>query len=1217
MAHRQVVGELKRVARRYRRLYAWNAVAVCCLGAAIAGFGLMILLAPTTRSTLFWPVSVLLIGCLLAICAGTWLAARPTRDLRWVARRIEAKHLELESLLLAAMEQEPHWQDGRFGFLQYSVINDALNHAAANDWREVVPLGKLRIAQLSGAAAAAILACVTYALAVIPTGHDATLPLASIRDQSLAEKDYRVAVIPGDVQIERGTSLIVTARFDADLPDDATLEWQDASGQTERLPMSLSLSDPIFGGRVPEVRTDLTYRLHYAGQTSGDFNVSVYDHPELQRADVRLVFPEYTGLEEKRVEDTHRVTAVEGTRLTLSCRLNKPVDSAQLVGEDESRIELTAQPDRATVYEMTRPLSESGRYRLELIDADGRKNKLPPRFVFKVTPNRAADLKVVRPARDVRVSPLEELLAQASVWDDFGLRAYGLSYAMAGEPPQDVVLGRSTSRNERRQIEHLVAMEKLEAQPDQLLSYYFWAEDVGPDGRPRRSFGDMYFAEVRHFEEIFRQGDQPPGDQSQQEQQQGEGENAQQAEKLAELQKQIINATWKVIRREVGETTSGPFLPDVIEIRKSQEDVLKQTAELAEKLPDAQSQSHIADVQRHAGQAVTRLAEASESVSPEPLRPALAAEQAAYQAMLKLRAREHEVTRGKPGKSQSQSASNAQSRAQQQLEQLKLEDSPDRYETQRQAEAQQQESDRETVQVLNRLRELARRQDDLNERMKELQSALEQAQTEEEREDIRRQLKRLREQEEEILRDTDELDQRMQRPENQERMAQSRRDLDQTRENIRQTTEALKEGQVSQAVAAGTRAERQLSEMRDEFRKQASNRFSEEVRRLRDDAQQLDEKEDELAGRLRQLDQKESKTKTLRDSSDRAEVGQEFSRQREDLDQLLDRMQETVREAEEPEPLLAGKLYDAFRETQRQQVERALDVTREALDLGLVEQARAVESRAGEGIRQLRESVEEAAENVLGDEDEALQRAHDVLTDLAGRLNREIEEAQATPGRSQRSDREASEQRSDPSDGPSQEKPPGRAGSQPQPGEPTEQGEPRSEPQPGRQPSDSRQPPDRPSESDARRPGPGSTSPPTLRGPRPDSVAQAGPERAGTPDAGRAGPLTGDNFLEWSDRLRDVEEMVDDPDLRAEAARIRDRARAVRRDFRRGDFEGPNWDIVREFVAQPLNELRDRIAEELLRRQPDENLVPIDRDPVPAKYAEQVRRYFERLGSGK
>ena len=1209
MVHRQVVGELKGVARRYRRLYAWNAVAICCLAGAIAGAGL-ILLALTTRVTLFWPVAALLIGCLLAICVGTCLATRRTRDLRWVARRIEAKHVELKSLLLAALEQEPHLPDGRFGFLQYTVITDALNHAAANDWREVVPLEKLRLAQVSGTAALALLVCVTYALAVTPTRHQTSSPSILIPDPSAPEKDYRVTIAPGDVEIERGTSLVVTARFDVDLPDDAMLEWQDASGRTERIPMSLSLSDPIFGSRVAEVRTDLTYRVHYAGQTTEVSNVSVYEHPELQRADARLVFPEYTGLEEKRVEDTHRVTAVEGTRLTLSCRLNKPVATAQLVAEDDSRIELTARPDRAAVYEMTRPLSESGRYRLELIDAEGRKNKLPPRFVFKVTPNKAADLKVVRPARDVRVSPLEELLAQASVWDDFGLRAYGLAYALAGEPPQDVVLGRSTSRNERRQVEHLISMEKLEAQPDQLLSYYFWAEDVAPDGRPRRSFGDMYFAEVRHFEEIFRQGDQPPGDQPQQKEQQDQ--DSQQIEQLAELQKQIINATWKVIRREVGPTTSGPFLPDVIEIRKSQEDVLKKTAQLAEKLQDAQSRSHIADVQRHVAEVVARLTEASESVSADPLRPALAAEQAAYQAMLKLRAREHEVKRGKPSKSQSKSAGNAQSRAQQQLEQLKLEDSPDRYETQRQAESGQQESDRETVQVLNRLRELARRQDDLNERMKELQSALEQAQTEEQREDIRRQLKRLREQEEEILRDTDELDQRMQRPENQERMAESRRDLARTRENIRQTTQALKQRQVSQAVAGGTRAERQLSEMRDEFRKQASNRFSEEVRQLRHDAQQLDEREKELARQLGQFDRresKESKPRTLRDSSDRADVGEEFDRQRKDLDQLLDRMQDTIREAEEPEPLLAGRLYDAFRETQRQQVAKALEVTRAAVDVGLLAQAQAAESQAGKGIEQLRQSVEKAAENVLGDEDEALRRAHDVLTDLANQLNREIQETQATP---EGSDRETSEQRSDPSHGTSQEDPPGR--------QPSDSRQPSG--RPGEQ-----QPSDRPTQTDTQRPGRRSTSPPTLRGPRPDSIAQAGseragseraePERAGIPNAGRAGPLTGDNFLEWSDRLRDVEEMVDDPDLRAEAARIRDRARAVRRDFRRGQFQAPNWDIVREFVAQPLNELRDRIAEELLRRQPDENLVPIDRDPVPAKYAEQVRRYFERLGSGK
>ena len=92
------------------------------------------------------------------------------------------------------------------------------------------------------------------------------------------------------------------------------------------------------------------------------------------------------------------------------------------------------------------------------------------------------------------------------------------------------------------------------------MSYYVWAEDIGPDGKPRRTMSDMYFAEVRHFDEIFRQGEQPTDqqqrEQQQQQQQQGQGGAAQQAEELAELQKQIVNATWKLIRRETAQKPS-------------------------------------------------------------------------------------------------------------------------------------------------------------------------------------------------------------------------------------------------------------------------------------------------------------------------------------------------------------------------------------------------------------------------------------------------------------------------------------------------------------------------------------------------------------------------------------------------------------------------------------------------------------------------------------
>ncbi len=110
--------------------------------------------------------------------------------------------------------------------------------------------------------------------------------------------------------------------------------------------------------------------------------------------------------------------------------------------------------------------------------------------------------------------------------------------------------------------------------------------------------------------------------------------------------------------------------------------------------------------------------------------------------------------------------------------------------------------------------------------------------------------------------------------------------------------------------------------------------------------------------------------------------------------------------------------------------------------------------------------------------------------------------------------------------------------------------------------------------------------------------------------------MTGERFREWSDRLRDVEEMVGDPQLRADAARIRERARAVRAEANRHSAL-PNWDLVRDQLLNPLNELENRVAEEVLKRTSKKALVPLDRDPVPPEYSEKTRKYYERLGSGK
>jgi hypothetical protein len=81
-------------------------------------------------------------------------------------------------------------------------------------------------------------------------------------------------------------------------------------------------------------------------------------------------------------------------------------------------------------------------------------------------------------------------------------------------------------------------------------------------------------------------------------------------------------------------------------------------------------------------------------------------------------------------------------------------------------------------------------------------------------------------------------------------------------------------------------------------------------------------------------------------------------------------------------------------------------------------------------------------------------------------------------------------------------------------------------------------------------------------------------------------------------------------------AAARERARLLRSDFRQ-NLKKPDWDVVDAQVIKPLMEVRSRIAEDLARRDPKDLLAPVDRDPVPNRFAESVRRYYEELGKDK
>ena len=109
---------------------------------------------------------------------------------------------------------------------------------------------------------------------------------------------------------------------------------------TRRIDLTKNLDEFIFGATLPIVDQAFSYHVEYDGEQSETYQVKVFEFPTLDRADAVLEYPAYTRLPSRTVEDTRRLSAVEGTQLAYRFHLNKPVQSARLVGPDDQSIDL-------------------------------------------------------------------------------------------------------------------------------------------------------------------------------------------------------------------------------------------------------------------------------------------------------------------------------------------------------------------------------------------------------------------------------------------------------------------------------------------------------------------------------------------------------------------------------------------------------------------------------------------------------------------------------------------------------------------------------------------------------------------------------------------------------------------------------------------------------------------------------------------------------------
>lgn len=528
-------GELRKAIGRVRRRWwlstALQGFARCATGVSVLVAGLLV------NDRLFHPSDLSVLVILVALAAvgvgwagwSLWPLVRVPTD-RQVARFVEEQCPELEDALASAVGLDGAAAERAFGA---RLVADAAERIRRLDLDRVVSGRRLRRLAVQSAAAAVLLVGLA-SQAGGPVGRAARAARLYAFPVTVA-----IDVSPGDVRVPAGESVRVRARLRGIEPTDrVTVTLVYGSGEAWQRNEMIPGRDG-FEGVVSNVTRPMRYHVVAGKAASAEYRIVPLVPPQVARVDVEYRYPPFTGLKPRIEIDSGDIYAPRGTRVTLRVHTTKPVASGTLAFADGAEQPLARSADRLLQGELTVQADRS--YRVALADADGLRTSGDTEYFIRVMDDRPPDVRILRPAADRQITPLEEVLIEVRADDDHGVASVELVYAVRGGRERVVSLG-PTQEAPTVSGAFTLAAEDLGLQPGDFVTYYARARDVGRGKRSSEARSDIFFLEVRPFGEAFAAApSQAMG---------GGGGGG--LDDLVAAQKEIIVATWKLDRRSTG-----------------------------------------------------------------------------------------------------------------------------------------------------------------------------------------------------------------------------------------------------------------------------------------------------------------------------------------------------------------------------------------------------------------------------------------------------------------------------------------------------------------------------------------------------------------------------------------------------------------------------------------------------------------------------------------
>ena len=465
-----------------------------------------------------------------------------------------------------------------------------------------------------------------------------------------------------------------------------------------------------FSSRLFDILATTEYHVESSGIRSPDFKLTAVDLPAVGRTSATIQYPGYTALPPETIPAAGDLAVLTGSTVSLSAALTRPARSASLVIEGREPVAMTLRSDGR--WSAGFKVSADAFWRIDLVTDDGRRIT-GLQYAIDALADQPPTVRFAAPGRDTKASPIEEVTAETEASDDLGIRKLFLHVSINGGPDSSVTLADTTVKQLKDlAAAHTFFLEEWSLKPGDLVAYFAEATD----GAGQIAKSDIYFLEIRPFDKSYREAEQHGGQPA------GGGESA---EGLSERQRQVVVGTFNVLRDSTAQAKE--FRENVTPLAIGEGRLREDVSALSQRLRTrrmAAVDSTFVIIAASLDTATAELTKSEERLGQVKPRDALPAAQRALTHLQRAEAAYREVRVAAGNQQGGGGAGGKQQSAEELADLFELETDKlkNQYESVQRESSQQAE--RQLDETIERLRKLATRQEQENERAQRMADAL-------------------------------------------------------------------------------------------------------------------------------------------------------------------------------------------------------------------------------------------------------------------------------------------------------------------------------------------------------------------------------------------------------------------------------------------------------------------------------------------------------------